>query len=284
MSSISRQQFVQVMGSSSIDINQMGDDLKSALTAAGVSEQELRALGGKDGIISGQAELIKLFGLLDSFDRDGSRHTLVAQHEQGLTQAGELMLELAAEVGRQRLSSHLRGQAVAPVLTGRPTGGSSAPWLEVARQEVGQKELGGKRHNPRIVEYHQSTSLEATSDETPWCSSFVNWAMKQAGYEGSNSAAAISWKKWGEKSDEPVVGSIAVIDRGNGRGHVGIVVGRAGDNIILLGGNQKDGVRYSAYPASKISQYRVPEGYVPPRPGLPEMKFRELPLTFQQTR
>jgi hypothetical protein len=28
----------------------------------------------------------------------------------------------------------------------------------------------------------------------------------------------------------------------------------------------------------------VPEGYVPPRPGLPEMKFRELPLTFQQTR
>jgi uncharacterized protein (TIGR02594 family) len=284
MSTISRQQFVQALGGSSIDLDQVSDDLKSALTAAGVSEQELRALAGRDGIISGKPELTRLFGLLDDFDRDGSRRTLVARDDQGLTQAGELMLELAAEADRQRLSTHLRSQGAAPVQTGGAAGGSPAPWLDVARQEVGQKEVAGKAHNPRIVEYHQSTSLKATSDETPWCSSFVNWTMKQAGYPGTNSAAALSWKKWGEKSDEPVVGSIAVIDRGNGKGHVGIVVGRDGDNIILLGGNQKDGVRYSAYPASKIAEYRVPPGYVPPEPRLPEMKVGELPLTWQQTR
>jgi len=63
-------------------------------------------------------------------------------------------------------------------------------WLVIARGEIGQKEIKGGKHNPRILEYHATTTRKATTDEVSWCSSFVNWCMTQAGYEGTNSAWA----------------------------------------------------------------------------------------------
>ncbi|WP_224984859.1 TIGR02594 family protein [Geomonas agri] len=67
------------------------------------------------------------------------------------------------------------------------------PWMGIARKEIGQKEVAGHRDNPRILSYHATTTLKATDDETPWCSSFVNWCLKQAGVKGTDSAAATSW-------------------------------------------------------------------------------------------
>jgi lysozyme family protein len=57
-----------------------------------------------------------------------------------------------------------------------------APWMDIAIAELGVHEdsLPGQ-HNARIVECHQSTTLKATDDETPWCSSFANWVMVKAG-------------------------------------------------------------------------------------------------------
>ena len=50
-----------------------------------------------------------------------------------------------------------------------------APWLAVAKREMdtGVDEIVGSRHNPRILEYHATTTLsakDAGSDETFWCS------------------------------------------------------------------------------------------------------------------
>lgn len=53
--------------------------------------------------------------------------------------------------------------------------------FEVAGTQMGTKEIGGRKDNPKIVEYHQACTLQATDDETPWCSSFVNWAWIIAG-------------------------------------------------------------------------------------------------------
>ncbi len=68
-----------------------------------------------------------------------------------------------------------------------PSQAPSAPWMDIATAELGVHEdsLPGQ-HNARIVEYHQTTTLKATDDETPWCSSFVNWVMKQSGRSGTN--------------------------------------------------------------------------------------------------
>ncbi len=125
-------------------------------------------------------------------------------------------------------------------------------WMDIARGEMGQKETLGSRHNPRIVEYHQSTTLRARSDETAWCSSFVNWTLEKAGYRGTDSAAAISWKNWGQ----PVgglgrgrEGDVVVLrNKATGQHHVGFLDHAGGGGVTLLGGNQSNQVKRSTFP------------------------------------
>lgn len=163
--------------------------------------------------------------------------------------------------------------------------GSPAPpgWVSVATEEVGVKEKAGKkRHHGRIVEYHATTTLQAQDDETPWCSSFVNWVMKETGYSGTGSALALSWSTWGDEIAKPALGSIGVIDWGKqdakkkGKGHVGFVVGRtAKGSLVLLGGNQSDSVTRTAFARKFFVSFRVPKGFVVPPAlyDLPELKL-----------
>ncbi|UPU35262.1 TIGR02594 family protein [Geomonas paludis] len=130
-----------------------------------------------------------------------------------------------------------------------------APWLDIARQEVGQKEVVGHEDNPRILAYHATTTLKATDDETPWCSSFVNWCLKQAGIKGTDSAAAKSWVHWGMPSG-PVPGAITVIcsskatDRSfsTSGAHVGFLIQETATHFKLLGGNQSNTVKEWSFP------------------------------------
>lgn len=160
----------------------------------------------------------------------------------------------------------------------------SAPkpgWISIAEEELGEAEIDGKKHNPRILEYHATTS-RAKKDESAWCASFVNWVLTQSGYEGAGSAWSHAWKIWGDGLSKPAVGSVAFIDWGkvdpnkNGYGHVGFVVGRTAKNrIVLLGGNQSDQVRYTAFKESHIQAYRVPKGYRP-SPKLFDLPIMEI--------
>lgn len=137
---------------------------------------------------------------------------------------------------------------------------SKAPqlsWYKVARKEVGVKELIGNADNPRIVEYHATTTLRATDDEIPWCSSFINWCMQQAGYTGSRSAAARSWMTWGRAIAKPVHGCVVVLTR-QGGGHVGLYEREDDVYVWLLGGNQDDAVNVRAYHKSRVLGYRLP--------------------------
>lgn len=141
-------------------------------------------------------------------------------------------------------------------------------WISIAEEELGETEIRGKKHNARVLEYHATTTGRAKTDESPWCSSFVNWVLKKARYEGTNSAWSHSWKTWGDGIAKPALGCIAFIDWGkvdaakSGKGHVGFVVGRtAKGRIVLLGGNQSDKVRYTAFKTSVVDSYRVPKGF-----------------------
>lgn len=75
-----------------------------------------------------------------------------------------------------------------------------APWLDIAKAELGVKEIPGKKHNERILEYHKATSLESTEDEVPWCSSFVSWCLEKAGVPSTRNAWARSYLAWGKRS------------------------------------------------------------------------------------
>jgi uncharacterized protein (TIGR02594 family) len=146
-----------------------------------------------------------------------------------------------------------------PAMIGPAVVGQEPPWLPIARGEIGVREIAGPEDNPRIQEYHASTSLKATDDETPWCSAFVNWCLQQAGLEGTGSAMARSWLDWGQKVTEPQPGDVAVFARGTGnQGHVGFCLGRSGGSVKLLGGNQNDEVNVAWQNASRLLGYRRP--------------------------
>lgn len=148
---------------------------------------------------------------------------------------------------------------------GASQGGSASKpaWISVAEGEIGVREIQGARHNQRVIEYH-STTGRFSDDETPWCASFVNWVLQQAGQAGTGSAAAMSFQSYGTQLDRPAYGSIAVISYGGGRGHVAFVVGKQGDRLLLLGGNQSNAVNVKAFGTSQIVAYVVPAGYQVP--------------------
>lgn len=135
-------------------------------------------------------------------------------------------------------------------------------WLEVALRELGVTEISGDSHNKRILEYHATTSLQATDDETPWCSSFVNWCMTEAGLKGTDSAAARSWLDWGTVLDEPKTGCLVVLSRGNNpnSGHVGFFIELVNNDkhVNLLGGNQRNMVMLDTFPVDKVLAYIWP--------------------------
>lgn len=133
-------------------------------------------------------------------------------------------------------------------------------WLQIARNELGQKEVVGKKDNPRVVQYHQATTLKASDDETPWCSSFVCWCLELSGEKSSRSAAARSYLKWGKPVKDFPIGAIVVLHRGQPawQGHVGFIVGSDKDTVTLVSGNSSNSVRVSKYLKANILGVRWP--------------------------
>lgn len=138
-------------------------------------------------------------------------------------------------------------------------------WMPLALAEKGVREVAGPDAHPRIVEYLSSCSLDQElreSDETPWCSAFVNWCVEKSGHAGTNSAAARSWLYWGHELVRPRRGAVCVLRRdAAGRkdgGHVGFFVETRGEELVLFGGNQENQVGYGQYALDRLLGWRVP--------------------------
>ena len=163
--------------------------------------------------------------------------------------------------GAKRASSSLAAATAVPDAT------SDAPWVAIARGEFGQRDYPGPRHNPRVVEYLNSTSLQANFDETSWCSAFLNWCMVKARQRGTNNAAARSWLSYGQALSNPRPGCIVVLWRespSSWKGHVGFFDGwDVGNRVRFLAGNQgggvsRDEVCVANFPQERILGYRWP--------------------------
>jgi uncharacterized protein (TIGR02594 family) len=137
------------------------------------------------------------------------------------------------------------------------------PWMKFAYGELGQREIRGPNHNPRILEYFRSVRMPNVpqDDETDWSSAFIHWALRQAGIAGTNSLLDRSWMNWGKPTDLKA-GCIAVFwrDTPDGQfGHAGFFVGQRDDGTpIILGGNQSDEVRLSPLLKSRLLGCRWP--------------------------
>jgi uncharacterized protein (TIGR02594 family) len=146
------------------------------------------------------------------------------------------------------------GLPLQPGTAGFPLAAGAAPKpIDVARAEMalGVREIPGPRNNPRIVMYHQTTVGGAAPDETPWCSSFVNYCVEQAGLHGTDSKVALSWQNWSDVATAPQPGDVVVFRRsgpsGSG-GHVGFWISQSDAKIRVLGGNQENTISIADFP------------------------------------
>lgn len=144
--------------------------------------------------------------------------------------------------------------------------GGLQPWHRIARESIGIKEIPGARHNATILEMHDTTTLSANDDETPWCSSAMNYWMKLAGRPFTRSAAAKSWLGWGVALDVPRIGCVVVLKRDGGH-HVGLFEGFHNGRIMLLGGNQSNTVSIDDFDTKDVLGYRWPQGTINLKPS-----------------
>lgn len=137
-------------------------------------------------------------------------------------------------------------------------------WLTTARKYIGQSETKGSKHNPLILKWWSAIRAPFSDDETPWCAGFVGGVLEECGIKSSRSARARSYETWGIPIAVPILGAVAVLDRGprsNGKGHVTFIAGRHLDGRLMgLGGNQGDSVNIKPFEPSRVISYRMPSG------------------------
>lgn len=139
--------------------------------------------------------------------------------------------------------------------------------LEFAQRFVGEvAERPGIADHPFIVWCHESCRLMDTSDEVPWCSSFVNRLCWVYSLSRSHSAKARSWLTIGVAI--PIAQAtpgwcVVIMKRGagvqpgpedlNASGHVTLFAGMDGFDFFLgTGGNQRNNVTTERYPISQV--------------------------------
>ncbi len=134
--------------------------------------------------------------------------------------------------------------------------------LKVAFNEIGIEEFSGEQHNPEILKYASDTGImEITTDEIPWCSTFVNWVAWKCGLQHSNKPNARSWLSVGQRVSSPEPGDVVIFWREHPqswKGHVGFFLGLSpdGSRVYCLGGNQGNRVSVSAYRTETVLSYQ----------------------------
>jgi uncharacterized protein (TIGR02594 family) len=153
--------------------------------------------------------------------------------------------------------SHLSEQA-------EPNVGAADGLWQIAKAEEGVKEAAGPRNNPRIMQMAREAGFpQYTHDGIPWCALFANWVVQSLGVPGTGKLTARSFLDWGAEVPLEAAprGSVVVFWRGSPsswQGHVAFLDRIDGNNVLVLGGNQKDEVNVSAYHRNRVLGVRLP--------------------------
>lgn len=118
-----------------------------------------------------------------------------------------------------------------------------------------------RRDGAMIQEYLRTGGVNMNPADTAWCAAVVNSALTQSGMQGTGSNMARSFLNWGNPTNEPKPGDIAVFSRGDPNaqtGHVGFFQGYDDNgHIRVLGGNQGDAVNVSSFAPSGLLGFRT---------------------------
>jgi uncharacterized protein (TIGR02594 family) len=260
---------------------QPGDTMAGIAKRFRISVEEIKADNRRynDRIFAG--ELLGIYGPLPQGDRPAKaspRKAPVRQPQKAATESppSSPAPNSAAPTLPAR-SDEGEGKPLALLLPDQ----RRAPWMVYAIAEA--KRLKGK--NEAEIEasgtnYHKAindgiSSMQGTNNA--WCAAFVNWCLMQAGYPIENknfhdsktakARAHAFMEVKGAKNDhssrdapivrnplftqiaEPIYGAIGLVTSPDNHGsHVGFVYAEQDDsNVILLGGNQTDRVKFSIF-------------------------------------
>lgn len=117
---------------------------------------------------------------------------------------------------------------------------------------------GSFTSNSLVSEARKYLGTNPTGRSTLWCGAFMDLVLRRTGYKGGGNLAR-AYAKYGTRVSGPQVGAIAVMSRGRGGGHVGVVSGvDANGNPIIISGNHNRTTAESVYPAGRVLAYVVP--------------------------
>ncbi len=144
----------------------------------------------------------------------------------------------------------------------RPIGAiESAPRLSRRAAAVPQSNPGLSAFGSTgvVAEARRYIGTNPTGHSSLWCARFMNLVLERSGHRGSGSNFARSFASYGQRVSGLQVGAIAVMSRGGGGGHVGVVSGiDASGNPIIISGNHNRRVGESVYPRGRIYAYVMP--------------------------
>ncbi len=206
-----------------------------------------------------QRQLNSALKLNPPLDTDGKFGSLTERAVQLFQAQNNLGVDgIAGPKTQAALNAKLSGKPIQPPPPSPAlsiTSTSDAAWFEIAKNEMGVHEKAGDAANPRILEYFASTTLRATSDETAWCSAFVNCCLGQVCIVGTRSVSAASWINWGISKGAKtgaitVIHNPAKVDSSLSRSgnHVGFLIEETSTHYVLIGGNQSNEVRKALFP------------------------------------
>jgi uncharacterized protein (TIGR02594 family) len=105
------------------------------------------------------------------------------------------------------------------------------------------------RWNPVILGFFEATDTRIPAqDNSFWCAAFLNWCLERCGYRpGTRSSSSGTFRGLPGSTSSPRKGDVVVFRDGNSSctGHVGLYLGRSGNQVWVIGGNQKQGQHYS---------------------------------------
>jgi uncharacterized protein (TIGR02594 family) len=156
---------------------------------------------------------------------------------------------------RSEHTGHHRGRQVIRAVAVHEDGAKAAAFESTG--SVGSSI--GTGSSSLVAEARRWLGTNPTSRRTLWCARFMNFVLKRVGLSGTSSDLAQSFASYGHRLSGPKVGAIAVMHRGRGGGHVGVVSGfdRRG-NPIVISGNYGHRVAEAVYTRGRIYAYVSP--------------------------
>jgi uncharacterized protein (TIGR02594 family) len=165
----------------------------------------------------------------------------------------------------------------------------NVPWMQIAEREARKWKGATEAEISKSTNYHKEVGIglaDLVGTDHAWCASFVNYCLKQTGFETSTPpcrARSFLDDPNFIKIDKPVFGAIAVISNH----HVCLVYAndRYSSKPIVLGGNQSDQINFTVF-HEKIT-YLLPKEFDQAKyaiPGLEKNSAQELNSDFDIAR